>query len=331
MEGHRNGICRSYLFQETCPLVRADETISGKIKVTAPEGRTVWHWGVNLKLECTISFFESLRTIDLDAKEVQIAEPSYVEGTLEIPFEINIDPSLIESYDGEMFGVRHGILVTLVRPWYTFDVVRHEPIMIQRVAPAPEAPDADAAKHVICVPDCGAECTLDYGRSSFNCGDSIRGTLSLANLSKPITTVKLVLYKIERGDDDECESVIREELLVGSSTPEPASAASKGEAGDDESRSSSVSTLSAPKRTNPVASDETISFECPVAEVADGEVRCAPTYNELNTDDTAGEDSASVRYYLRLLLGDGDGGKFWNTSEVYLHRAVLDGVVDVEV
>lgn len=50
---------------------------------------------------------------------------------------------LIESYDGEKFDVRHTLLITINRPWYTFNVNKVIPIAVQHLAGAP-AKDEDA-------------------------------------------------------------------------------------------------------------------------------------------------------------------------------------------
>lgn len=319
----RKAICRSYIIHEEAPLLRADETLGGTIKIIAPPNRSIWTWGINASLMCSISFYESLRTVDLEAQEIELQGEGYIKGTLEVPFEITIPPDMIESYDGEMFSVRHGFEVTVSRPWYTFDVVRHEALMIHRIRPAPTEDEEPGRPHVLCVPDCGGSCTLDYGKASFNCGDTLRGTLTFANISKPITSVRVLVYKIERGDDDECETVVREDVIVGEATSE-ASAATPG--GEESAPTAVVGSVS--ERRNPVKADETIEVVCPLATPENGEVILAPTYGELAKDD---EEGISVKYYIRLILTDADGGKFWNTNEIFLHRSVLDGVVDVEV
>ena len=125
--GERRVISRSFMVQETLPLFRADETITGVIRVVPPPNCTVSHYGIQLKLESSFVFFESMQSTDISTENgtAQVVEAQVVEGLTDYPFEFNLaNFKLPDTYDGEIMDIRHSLVATIMRPWYTFNVIR---------------------------------------------------------------------------------------------------------------------------------------------------------------------------------------------------------------
>ena len=334
----RKAVSTGFLFEQNVPLYRSDEKITGQVLVTAPLDCTVSHAGVSVELESSIQFYESLNSVPLVADDaatavVEASGAGSVKGTAAYRFELDLakikvkQGPLTESYDGQKFDVRHSLLVTVKRPWYTFNVSRVQAIAVQTVSPAP--PTDEQARQVpmqlgvvsreakIVVDDCGGVCTLTYPRSHWNIGDTLLGTLEFSPLTRPIHSVKLILYKIEVADGDTEEKSVRELDVVSL----PVTASGGNEGGGDVERAAESGPV---KRTEPVKGQETLH----VAFVLQGEkgVQLSPTYDELND----AESPLNVHYYLRLLLENDNGDRFWNTHEVIMYRSNVTGVSDVD-
>jgi len=346
---------KGFLLEQNVPLYRSDEKVTGKVLVRSPPNRTVSHYGVTIELESSIQFYESLNSVSVsptsEAACIEISKEGSITGEVEIPFELDLaacrnkDGSpVLESYDGEKFDVRHTLVVTIKRPWFTFNVTRVASIAIQSVSPAPPT-DAEARlvptqlavvprNPVIEVDDCGGKCTFQYGRAHWNIGDTLTGTISFSELEKPLTLLKLLLYKIEVADGDTQEKSIKELVIVSPTPPLPpkpnaeAAAAGTGAA----VAAAPVTPVAAAEklanvRTEPIRSGEVL----PVAFVLQADesegVTLGPTYDELND----AENPVNVHHYIRLFMEDGDGKKAWNTHEIILYRSKLAGLTSVEV
>jgi len=125
--GGRQTTSKSFMVQENLPLFRADETITGVVKVVPPPNCTVWHYGITLKLESCFVFFESMQSTDIliENDTITVAESQAISGPIDYPFEFNLAKcKLLDTYDGEIMDIRHSLIATINRPWYTFNVVR---------------------------------------------------------------------------------------------------------------------------------------------------------------------------------------------------------------
>jgi hypothetical protein len=267
---------------------------------------------------------------------------------MDFKFELDLskikyrDQPVMESYDGQKFDVRHSILVTVARPWYTFNVTRVQAIAIQTISPAP--PSDDKARVVptqlgvvsrepkIVVDDCGGVCTLAYARSHWNIGDTLMGTIDFSELKAPITVVKLVLYKIEVADGDTEEKTVKELAVVAPPAAVVAASGTTMNADGTPAVPSSPAAAAAGAAAAAVAGNKNIRHEpvlgketLNVAFVLQGDkdMVLTPTYDELND----AENTVNVHYYLRLMLETGDGTKYWNTHEIIIYRASLTGLV----
>jgi hypothetical protein len=360
LDSNKKVISKGFLFEQQIQVFRSDEKITGKITVTAPPRCTVYHNGIRIDLESSIQFYESLNSVALFPSEpntsgVEITPAGYISNSADFKFELDLakikyrDLPVMESYDGQKFDVRHSILITIARPWYTFNVTRVQAIAIQTISPAP--PTDDQAHVVptqlgvvsrepkIVVDDCGGTCTLTYARSHWNIGDTLMASMEFSELLKPITVVKLILYKIEVADGDTEEKTVKELTVVGplptaaptnsdsTTTPSsPTAAAAAAAVAPPPPPPPAITTTSGKiVRHEPVVGKETLN----VAFVLQGDkdMVLTPTYDELNDAD----NTVNVHYYLRLLLETGEGDKYWNTHEIIIYRASLTGVVsDIE-
>ena len=339
MDSSRKISLKGFLLEQNVPLYRSDEKVTGKILIRSPPNRTVSHYGVQVELESSIQFYESLNSVSVsptsEASCIEVQGPSSISGEVEVPFELDLtkcrnkDGSpVLDSYDGEKFDVRHTLVVTLKRPWYTFNVTRVASIAIQTVSPAPPT-DAEARLvptqlaivprvPVIEVDDCGGKCTFSYGRAHWNIGETLTGTIAYTDLEKPLTVLKLVLYKIEVADGDTQEKTCKELTIVS-----PAAAAAPKAEGE----AAAVDNKLANVRTEPIKSGEVLPVAFMLVADENEGVTLGPTYDELNDS----ENPVNVHYYLRLFMEDGDGKKAWNTHEIILYRSKLSGLTSVEV
>jgi hypothetical protein len=296
----RQVVLKGFLVDQEVPLYRSDEIVRGKLKITSPPNRTCWYYGISMELESSIQFYESLNSIQSGNNEIieLIKEPGSVTGTVEIPFEFDLSKfsKILDTYDGEKFDVRHSLLVTLKRPWYTFNVTRNKTIAIHNVKSAPHEL-ASIPVQVASVPrdtvmeidDCGGKVQFNYNKAQYNLGDVITGEIKVEVLEKPLTSVRVLLYKIEVADGDTSEKELKEVEIVSA-------------------------VAEATCRKEPVVTGDVLTVSLPLIET-----ELSPTYEELNEV----EASVNVHYYLRLVVEDGEGKKSWNTHEVLLFRSKL--------
>jgi len=356
LDSSRKVSLKGFLLEQNVPLYRSDEKVTGKVVVKSPPNRTVYHYGITIELESSIQFYESLNSVSVspssEAACVQISKDGAITGEVEVPFELDLalcknkDGSpVLESYDGEKFDVRHTLVVTIKRPWYTFNVTRVASIAIQHISPAPPS-DAEARlvptqlavvprTPVVEVDDCGGKCTFSYGRAHWNIGDTLSGAIAFSELEKPIAMLKLLLYKIEVADGDTQEKSIKELIIVsptaaiapkpaapveGGAVPAPTAPAVTPVPAVDGAKLANV-------RTDPIRSNEVLPLAFVLqADESEG-VTLGPTYDELNES----ENPVNVHHYLRLFMEDVDGKKAWNTHEIILYRSKLAGLSSVEV
>jgi hypothetical protein len=391
LEGDRHIDVHTLLFQDKCPLVSSQELLRGKVRVVAPAGRSVWHDGISIQLDWSLSFFESLSTKESTAYKAEICKAGYLSGETLVPFEIDlrsVSDSLLEAYDGEMFCVRHSLLVDIKRPWWTFNVLRSLVLAVHKVEPAPLAEEhvlnddlalrkmyapapapaqppaapgagaeptaldaaladpaselagADGARvHMLRVVDAARGLWMTYERSCLNIGDTFRGTVHLGGglpgflrgkiepheAGGRVVTVELVLYKIETGENDSSEIIVRVVPVDLGQGGAPAAAAAQ--AGDAELVAAEAAHRDAQRDERHMAPEPApASLPEPPSE----EVRLIPVELPLTNgpqlielSPTIVDEVVSVRYFVRLVARDEADRAIWNTHEVVLYRAGL--------
>jgi hypothetical protein len=190
----------------------------------------------------------------------------------------------------------------------------------------------------------GGTCTFSYGRSHWNLGEVLQGSLVFSPaLAKPIVSARLVLYKIEIAEGDTQEKTVKELALFA-----PLADKKEGEVRGRRQQLRAYAATGAPaartarralralhrrrvarralgQRARGLAllqpnSAGQVSFSL---QADPNGPSLGPTYDELNEEDA----SVNVHYYLRLLLEDSQQVKTWNTHEVILYRSKLTGVV----
>ncbi len=389
--------CHSLLFQDTCPLVSSNEVLKGTVKVTAPPNCEVWQNKITMAIESTVSFFETLATISTDVGEFTLKEAGYIKDTTELPFEIDLSQNLdeiLETYDGEMFSVRHSIKVLVSRPWWTFDVTSALLVGIHKINPAPPvdehfidddilllealpaapppappqnteegadpaaiqpeqdgppAPGAPAEQpvattHRLRVVDTSEPLEAIYERSCMNIGDSFRakvyighdtpehvktisGQANEASPNKgPLKSLQLVLYKIEAGDGESNEVVVRVKdiNLAGEVVTEPpagtAYAAAEAQAAQDAAAQGPAD--AAPIEASPEGETAEAPAPAPSGPLSfDIELPLTAEKDSIDITPTVLDSNLSVRWYVRLAAIHTSGATSWNTHEVVLHRA----------
>lgn len=121
------------------PLVPGGVPVTGFVRITAPAGRVVSHNGIKAVLEASLFALQDVATRDLYSEEITLVGPDDVEGTVDIPFAF-MSPAretLPDSYEGDLYSIRHSIAVNISRPWFTFDVNAETPFEVQTLHTPP--------------------------------------------------------------------------------------------------------------------------------------------------------------------------------------------------
>jgi len=368
VDDSRTTTCHSLLFQETCPLFTTSESITGEVIVRPPEGRVVWQGGIKILLECTLSFFESLSSRDEELLEITLTEPSFIEKETSFKFDIDLAklPSdFIESYDGEMFSVRHTLVLTVVRPWWTFDVMRSTTISIQTLSEAPSeqsqmvdddltlpltprlsspnrevvtpsavAPASDATMNRLRVVDVYQGLSLIYETAVLNLGDTFRGEITLgggnpadiaAKLPSrqvcPLTSLQVVIYKIETGDEDSNEVIL---LVHNVDLPSSSSAVAPPVEPSTEDEVKQIQEQVEEANNTQVV--EAASYVPPSPITIPVEIPLVKTEKSGEFGATIIKKDITVRYFVRLVAIDTQANNFWNTHELVLYRPTVQTV-----
>mmetsp|Transcript_14234 Transcript_14234/g.23260 ORF Transcript_14234/g.23260 Transcript_14234/m.23260 type:complete len:332 (+) Transcript_14234:976-1971(+) len=302
--------CHSLLFQEKCPLVSSLETFTGYLKIVPPEGCTVRHNGIGLQFEWSLSFFETLSTTEHTVVELNLAEPGYIGEETLIPFEIDmaeLASKYVETYDGEMFCVRHSLLAKVARPWWTFDVISSLSLAVHKINAAPLVEDhivdddtvpgsPAVCEHRLRVKDVNQGLYMKYERSCLNIGETFKGVAYLGSSegvddAMRINRLQVAIYKIESGEGDSNEAVLH------------------------------VQDIDLTKRDFIDGVDSTTlcyKVEIPITK-GEANVEYTPTLVD---------PSLSVRYYVRLVATDTSSDEsHWQTHELVLYRATLAEVI----
>ena len=124
-------------------LFAAGAVIQGFIRVTAPGGRSVSHNGVVARLESSFVVEDDAECKELHEEELDLVPPGVIVGRMDFPFMFqgSVARLLAESYEGDLFSVRHTVTVTVLRPWYTFEVTQGVPVAVQRIFDIPRPAD----------------------------------------------------------------------------------------------------------------------------------------------------------------------------------------------
>eukprot|EP00752_Nemacystus_decipiens_P002150 g2049.t1 len=333
------------VFRRHCPLLDTSKNITGVVTVQAPTSKSVWLSGV------TVTFEEHLMTVDSDtgelvgALEAQVATGQFIKD--KAVFNFNLDLGLLdnhrrwpvrETYVGDLMALRHRLLVSAQRPWYTFNVYSQIPLAMECLS---RAPDEDAGQdneeggpnHVLIISDCNGRCDFDFGVDSFNLGDVLRGIVRFTDVTSPIVAAHVMLLRAEFMYGEASEVLVAEHSILGERRDEE-DRLLVGLAGlSDEERVRQqfmspfvehkdvhfVHTQEEGCRMEAVVGDVDIPVEVPLHSLP-----LTPSHMSLTQDIAAVNDEAElvgVRYYIRLILEDGARQAYWHTHEIFFHRA----------
>lgn len=102
----------------TIPCFDGKATVSGKLLVAAPEGRTISHNGID------IIFFTRLHhpegTSDVVAKVWTLLDAGSISEAVEVGFDIDLPELrsvLRDTFNGQHMSLRHSLGYRIVRPW----------------------------------------------------------------------------------------------------------------------------------------------------------------------------------------------------------------------
>eukprot|EP00903_Cladosiphon_okamuranus_P022088 g20311.t1 len=333
------------VFQRHCPLLDTSENITGTVTVEAPASKSVWLAGV------TVTFEEHLMTVDSDtgelvgALEAQVATGQFIKD--KAVFNFNLDLGLLdghrrwpvrETYVGDLMALRHRLMVSAQRPWYTFNVYSQIPLAMECLS---SAPDEDAGQdneeggpnHVLVISDCNGRCDFDFGVDSFNLGDVLRGIVRFTDVTSPIVAAHVMLLRAEFMYGEASEVLVAEHTILGERRREK-DRLSNGLTGlteEERARQQFMSPFVEQKdihfvhtqeegcRMEEVLGDVDIAVEVPLHSLP-----LTPSHMSLTQDIAAVNDEAElvgVRYYIRLIVEDGAQQAYWHTHEIFFHRA----------
>ena len=194
--------------------------VRGFLRVLAPPGRSVRHAGITAKLESSFYSLDDVSSRELYEEEVIVIGSDEVDGVVDYPFVFpgTGKTPLAESYEGDMFSIRHTLTLTVLRPWYTFEVSTSMPVEVQRVhvieQPAvPSVPqlegedapiDAQLALYgpqelVLDTLPGGGTVVANWEKGCFELGERLLGTIMFVGVPEatPVVLVKLAIVKIE--------------------------------------------------------------------------------------------------------------------------------------
>ena len=290
---------------ETSPLYPTGSDVTGTVTITAPEGSSVWVGGVVLEVEVSAMVFEEMDQYEVATQLINLREePFYVKGAMKMPFRLPLgELAKSESFDGDLFCIRHELSVMVTRPWYTFNVSSSIPLCVQHLSsPSESSQDEAEIGHTVQVTDCGGLCTLDFGSSTLWIGDPITFDVHIAERQNPLSKVSVIFYRIESTEDDDYETVLAASVLYD----DPASPILGAAA----------------QFTGTISLDAASLLRYREDKGDDGEMgppMIVPSFAWADEDGS----SLQVRYFLRLRVEDVAGDAYWATNEMVLRRSAL--------
>lgn len=364
-------------FKGTVTMCNITGIVTGKVVITAPAPHKVWHNGIKVLIEEYAHFVDPFVSTDYGKLEEIISPAGYIIGSMEFPFAINLENSTChwhESYDGKSFGLKQTITATALRPWYTFHCSAFLPLRFyqlvtptaaltsltaspsQTADPIDPAVAASSNPAVISIPDCGGKCELDIGSTWIDINDYINATLTLDDLTGPVTMAQVVLLRGEYVDNELTESIVLVHTVFGVGSQALAVEASREEIPVMQSRgyaSRRDKNFEQTRPDDPVVSGVTFQLEIPLNPPGKARRQQQPIWpsfeldpnkllrDEDSKDATPGgglcssrpakkpseKERLALKHYLRVIIQDTTENDYWNTVEVQLYRRTEPSVV----
>jgi len=233
-------------------LFAAGAPVQGFVRITAPAGRTVSHNGVHARIESTLVAVDDIVSRELHEEVVDVLPPGAITGTVDLPFVFpGTGKPLFESFEGDLFSVRHAVSVTITRPWYTFEVSQSKPFGVQRLHHIPargivntvaaENPAVTAAKdkaaaagaaalsphmesqlalyaeQAMTIPDAagsGGEVTVRYNKACYEMSEALEGSIDFKGVTKPVVLVRLAVLRVETALSETNDTVVFDETVL---------------------------------------------------------------------------------------------------------------------
>lgn len=365
-------------FKGTVTMCNITGVVTGKVVITAPAPHKVWHNGIKVLIEEYAHYVDPFVSTDYGKMEEMIAPAGYIQGTVEFPYAINLESSPChwhESYDGKSFGLKQTITATALRPWYTFHCSAFLPLRFYKIVtppPIPVLPPVPAKDlnssvvqegggvenlALISIPDCGGKCELDIGSTWIDINGYINATLTLDELTGPITMAQVVLLRGEYVDTELTESIVLVHTVFGVGSQALAAEASREEIPVMQSRgyaSRRDKNFEQARPDDPVVAGVTFQLEIPLNPPGKARKHQQPIWSsfeldpnkllrdeDASTDAVAGgglcssrpakkpseKEALALRHYLRVIIQDTAENDYWNTVEVQLYRSTEPAVV----
>ena len=210
-------------------LFSSGAIVQGFARIRAPPGSTVRHEGISARLESNFLAMGDIATRELLGDNQELVPPGYVSGTVDVPFRFDCTSvaPLYEHYEGGLFSIRHAVIVTLARPWYTFAVTASAPFAVQRVhevqrpsasarrgteeqggmepspPPPPGPPSVESQLELYGQQEFAVDLagegslTVVVDKGCYELTDRLSGTIEVAGATVPIVMVRFALVKVE--------------------------------------------------------------------------------------------------------------------------------------
>jgi hypothetical protein len=274
----------------------ADGSLSGKLIVSAPSGRTTYHEGIEIVFTSTSACTAVAGALEqkLIEKKWTLLDPGYISEAIEIPFDLDLSkmPDVRENLTTVGMYVKNTIGFKIYRPWWTFPVQGEEIVGICSFAKEP--PKGEPL--TIEVSDFGGKATLTVDSDIYALDGDVKGELVFSCMEgcTPIAGVTLIVGRTET-----CEHV-----------------------NDFEARMHELS------KDTVISGDLKIPVAFKMTDLTEGGDKFAnlpPTMPKLvPADPEIAQHVQEVTYWIRLLLtGEKTSGEpktWWNTMPITLVR-----------
>eukprot|EP00924_Labyrinthula_sp_SR-Ha-C_P005433 snap_masked-scaffold_1-processed-gene-31.27-mRNA-1 protein AED:0.04 eAED:0.04 QI:120/1/1/1/0.4/0.33/6/123/376 len=353
LDSEFNSARHALWFGKDTPLYESNGKVKGRVKVTLKASNPVWHYGVILELESSLSFVETMNGYGGVMYTHQVLPEGYLEEDKVVEFEIDLKQikseqedkfTLFDSYFGDLFSISHGLTVTMKRPWYTFDILDYSNILFLTVDPAPtftssddptilehpylkklietnsevnkQKDEGDTGEFVfssnLVLADFPGKMKLDHKKFCYNVGEEVELELVLKAHQIGVKKVSIVFYKVETGEEEMNEVIIKEQDIEKDLLPKvrPPTGCTDAEISDlaieDEASEPIKVLFKFGMGKDALAADF----------VANSLMQ---TFN--------GEEFISIKHYIRFYCEDNNGTKYWNTNEIVIFRNKLERTV----
>ena len=323
-------------YSGTSILLNIDKPITGKVFIDCPPNFRAWIEGIQVSVEETAHFMDVFTTMDLTKYQVKLGEPGWIETSTEFSFSFHLPQKKTmfsqlwhDTYDGETFGVRHNLNVTLLRPWY---VVFNEPFYASLQLFQIDSFQTEERFSKTAMQLCEVARVFEISSSAqwVEAGHPLCLSVRIEDLVKPIDFAQISLVRVEYIEDAPTEIVMGLFKVCGPEYEENEALSAKAA-----SKSSMVITKridtddTAPRSTDGIQRgsemEMQIHLDASLAMSFDtSPLGLASVFDASSPVENAArhKEAVAMRYYLRFAVVDCEGDSIWNTMEIFVFRTV---------